>query len=113
MTFFVLTPTEADAVRGLTVNGHAIAPRPFVASGASRPVMDGNFAVPEEVILDDYHLARRAAMIGLPTVPAALDTDWLTTDLTIPSRTLTFLQQCTFSPSWPVGQTIAVSRIGV
>jgi hypothetical protein len=52
----ILQPTEADQVRGLTVRGHALAPRPLA---------DGTFALPEAVLTDPYHAVRKAFLSTL------------------------------------------------
>lgn len=115
----ILTPTQANGVRGLTVSGHALAPKPFVTSGAARPVCNGNFGLPEECLADEYHLARRIEMAGLPTLPSGLipPQDWLGGKalITDPDPILTpaeqtLLLESTYSESWPVGELIIVNR---
>jgi hypothetical protein len=102
---YVLTPTQANGVRGLTVMGHAIAPKPFVASGSSRPaLLNNNFGLPEQVLVDEYHLAKRIELAGLPKINETLvpDSDW--------STDAALLAQCSYNSSWPVGELITVNR---
>jgi hypothetical protein len=108
----ILTPTQANGVRGLTVSGHALAPRPFVASGAARPVCNGNFGLPEECLADEYHLARRIEMAGLPTLPSAFipEQDWIIITETSSQADIDLVLQSTYSTSWPEGELIIVNR---
>lgn len=115
----IMTPTQANGVRGLTVSGHALAPKPFVSSGAARPICNGNFGLPEETLADEYHLLRRIELAGLPTLPSGLipAVDWLGGKalITDPDPVLTpaeqrVLVQSTYSSSWPEGELIIVNR---
>jgi hypothetical protein len=108
----IMTPTQANGVRGLTVIGHAIAPKPFVASGAARPVCNGNFGLPEETLTDEHHLLRRIELAGLPTLPSGLipEQDWLTITETSSQADKDLVSQSTYSSSWPVGELIIVNR---
>lgn len=55
----ILTPAQADHVRGLTVKGHALAPRPLA---------NGTFALPEAVLNDPAHAQHKAYLSALPKV---------------------------------------------
>jgi hypothetical protein len=62
----ILTPLQAERVRGLTKEGHALAPVPLA---------NGDFALPESVLTDPEH-AEFAAFLGtLPTGPVT-GSDW-------------------------------------
>jgi hypothetical protein len=58
MIFIVLGAEEAQAVRGPTTTGHALAPVPLA---------DGeHFVLPAAVLDDPAHAARRAFLAALP-----------------------------------------------
>lgn len=104
----ILTPEQADQVRGLTAPGHAIAPRPLA---------NGNFALPEACINDPAHAVHSTFLKTLPTVPdnsiregtrsdpfdpnaPIMDSDWsLDADLNAASS---------YDQSWPVAASVVV-----
>lgn len=110
----ILTSTDADQVRGLTMKGHALAPRPMV---------DGNFALPETVLNDPAHQSKRAFLAtlnirldstiraGTPSVPSTPDSprpdlplinsDW--------SQDAALNAACSYKQSWPVAKLVAVN----
>ncbi len=109
----ILTPDQANQVRGLTVAGHALAPALLT---------DGNFALPEAALDDPYHAVhaqflRDNAMvvpddaIGTPPV-APPDGEGAPTPLiyyevyyeTDPNLTAPH----TYSSDWPEGEIIVV-----
>src|SRR5262245_9418574 len=55
--FIVMTPAQADLVRGLSIPGHALA-----------PVLldDGTFILPLEVLNDPAHAALKSVLEGFP-----------------------------------------------
>lgn len=56
--FIILTPGEADAVRGPTAPGAALDPVPLTGGAA--------FALPEAILADPDHARQRAVLAGLP-----------------------------------------------
>jgi hypothetical protein len=65
----ILTAAQANNVRGLTMSGHALAPKPFVLSGASAPGLNGRFALSEAVINDAAHAIHQQFLLSLPSLP--------------------------------------------
>jgi hypothetical protein len=65
----ILTEAQANNVRGLTISGHALAPRPFVLSGASLAALNGRFGLPEAVVDDAAHELHSAFLGSLPSLP--------------------------------------------
>lgn len=105
----ILTPADADLVRGLTVPGHALAPKPLA---------DGTLALPEACLNDPYHAARHAVLItldikpdsqirpGTPSTPGdpnspVIGSDW--------EQNATKVAACTYQSSWKAGQLVAVN----
>lgn len=105
----ILTSFDANQVRGLTVKGHALAPRPLA---------DGTWALPEAVLNDVYHQSKWAYLLanadikldstikaGTPTTPGdpsspLTGSDW--------SQDKTLLAASTYNSTWPEGQVISV-----
>jgi hypothetical protein len=56
----ILTSTQANRVRGLTTEGHGLAPVPLA---------NGTFALPESVLDDPAHARYRNILDRLPKVP--------------------------------------------
>lgn len=54
----ILTPEQADQVRGTTAPGHALDPM---------ALLDGSFALPEAVLSDPAHGVHHALLGSLPT----------------------------------------------
>jgi hypothetical protein len=55
----ILTPTQANRVRGLTTLGHALAPVPLA---------NGNFVLPDTVLTDPAHARFKTFLSSLPRV---------------------------------------------
>ncbi len=113
----ILTTTQADQVRGLTVPGHALAPRSF----ASSTIFGGQFALPESCITDPAHSTFSAFLASLPRVADSLihpgtlsvssnpdsplvNSDWMQS---------TLQAAFTYQSSWPVARRIQISTMGV
>ena len=98
----ILTQAQANQVRGLTVLGHALAPRPISIAAAIS--LAGKYALPEACITDPYH-APFAALLA--TFPIVLDNAVILyeTDPII-------LANCAYSPTWQPGQLVPVNAIG-
>lgn len=106
----ILTAANANQVRGLTVRGHALAPRPLA---------DGTFALPEAVLNDPYHAVHRDYLIanadvrldgnispGTPSLPnnpssPLIGSDWSQDPIVIAANT--------FSSDWPIGAVVIVA----
>ena len=63
----ILSRTDANQVRGLTLRGAALAPRPF-RSGSPNVNVAGKFGLPEAVLNDPAHNSHVAFLATLPTV---------------------------------------------
>lgn len=104
----ILTASDANQVRGLTVPGHALAPSPLI---------DGTFALPEITLNDPYHVIHKAF---LSTLDIRLDSTIRPGTLTIPgdpnspiinsdwSQDRTLLKACTYKSSWRAGELVTV-----
>lgn len=68
--FVILTQAQADAVRGVSIAGHALDPR---------PLKDGKFALPVEVLADPAHAKHKSLLQGLAKRNPITDVDWLET----------------------------------
>lgn len=96
----ILTANQADQVRGLTVKGHALAPRPLA---------NGTFALPVSVLTDPAHAKRWALLKTLPIVAdgsihkgtKASDSDW--------SYDAALLARSSYSSDWKVGEAVATT----
>jgi hypothetical protein len=100
--------SQADQVRGLTVIGHALAPV---------PTLSNILVLPFECASDPFHADRQALLQSFPhfTLASSNLQPVPSSDgfVTWPSSMQTFVADCTYRSSWPVGQTIAVSAITV
>lgn len=105
----ILTSAVADQVRGLTVKGHALAPKPLA---------DGTWALPEAVLNDPFHASKRDFLIanadirldstisaGTPSIPGTPDSPIVGSDW---SQDATLLAASTYNSTWPEGQLITV-----
>lgn len=88
MILIVLTADDADNVRGLTILGHALAPR---------PLSDGRFALGKSVLTDPAHLEIRSFLTGLPLVDVA-ENEWETNPVQIDKHD--------FKHNWKVGEKV-------
>ena len=111
-TFLFMTSSQADTVRGLTVDGHALAPVMTIIPGFT------SFVLPLSVLTDNYQQLRN-------TILAALSQQTLQTSAVFPTSTapssagpvgvsypssnLVLIDKLTYKSSWPVGITISVS----
>lgn len=115
----ILTQAQADQIRGLTQKGHALAPKPFVASGASNPALNGMYGLPESVLTDPYHQKHWAFLSTLPKIAdnfihagigggignsPVTGSDW--------SQDKTLVQASTYQSNWPAGGTVSVDLVG-
>jgi hypothetical protein len=62
----ILTSSQADQVRGVSMPGHGLHPRPLV---------DGNFGLPVEVLEDPAHAMHHAMLSSLPVREVA-EQEW-------------------------------------
>lgn len=97
----VLLKADADAVRGLTVLGHALAPV---------PLKDGSFVLPMACLDDPYHVARHAVLAALDVMlDPAPGSHMDPIDPTSPiiggaySQDDVVLQACTYTEAWQPG----------
>lgn len=67
MTMILLTPAQADQVRGPTSPMSALMPRELA---------DGNFVLPIAVLNDPAHAIRHDFLATLPTIPDPLPDDY-------------------------------------
>ncbi len=106
----IMNTSQADAVRGLTVPGHALAPT---------PTLSNTWIMPFACASDPFHSARQALLQSYPHFTLAssnlqpvqiVSSDggpsganpW-------PSSMQTLVAGCTYKSSWPVGQTVGIS----
>ena len=88
----LLTPDQANHVRGLTVEGHALAPALLIT---------GNFSLPEEVLNDPYHAVHKAYLQANCLFVADIGAGGYEQD---PALTAPY----TYSSDWPPGEIIVV-----
>lgn len=104
----VMQSSQANAVRGLTVSGHALAPV---------PTLSGPFVLPRPCAFDAYHASKQALLQSYPHFQLASSNLWPVQEdssgppqpVIWPSSLQQLVAACTYSSSWPVGVTIAVS----
>lgn len=98
MLYVILTPVQANHVRGHTMPGHAIAPVLLA---------DRTFGLPVSVIEDSYHGRYREYLLALPQVaelPPLLDLDTLT-----PIQRAFYdahIDELYYNRTWPVGENV-------
>lgn len=61
MSFLILTKAQAEAVRGVSVPGHALEPV---------ECEDGTFVLPDRVLNDPHHSIKKTALASRPKVEA-------------------------------------------
>lgn len=102
----ILTPAQANEVRGLTVRGHALVPRLLA---------DGNFALPDAVLSDPYHAVRHAYLKDNGTIvpdesiekgsSGGIDSPIVGSDW---EQSATKIAKYAYSKDWPVGEKIVI-----
>lgn len=112
----ILTAAQANQVRGLTALGHALAPRPFVPSGASNAALNGKFGLPNACLVDEFHANRKPVLQACLFIADAqihegtpgpnpgdppVGSDW-ETDPVITAK-------YAYNSSWPPGQIIVIN----
>jgi hypothetical protein len=102
----ILTKLQANLVRGLTILGHALVPRPMT---------DGKFALPESVLDDPVHARFRPLLNALPKVPDSSIKQGTRADINSPlvgsdwEQDPVVVQRFSFRQSWRSGETIEVT----
>lgn len=108
----ILTHEQANQVRGITTDGHALIPEPLV---------DGTFVLPEVAVTDPAHAPHHEALAALPTRDVAED-EYLAWKLgnayddrapTINEEEAAFLESCSFSPDWPIGTPVSIDHMAI
>jgi hypothetical protein len=102
-TFLFMTSSQANLVRGLTVNSHALAPVMTIIPGIT------TFVLPLSVLTDNFHELRNSILATLSQ--QTLQTSAILPVTAYPSSIQTIVQNCTYKSSWPVGITITVSTV--
>jgi hypothetical protein len=104
----ILTPAQANRVRGLAIPGHALAPVPLA---------DGTFALPESVLTDPVYAQFHAGLEALPRVldrsirqgtrqnpddidSPIIDSDW--------EQDLVKRRRAAYSQTWRAGELVDV-----
>jgi hypothetical protein len=89
----ILTATQANQARCLTIKGHAVAPVPLA---------DGTFALPESVLNDFAHARFKSFLQTLPTVRDNTigDSDW--------SQDATKRVANSYKSTWKIGELVTV-----
>lgn len=107
ITFLTMLTSQADTVRGLTVNAHALAPIPTLIPGIT------TWVLPLSVLTDNYQQLRNSILATL--TQTTLNTSQIfpvstgSSFAAWPSSYSGIFTNCTYKSSWPIGQTIAVS----
>ena len=104
----ILTRTQANRVRGLSIEGHALAPAPLT---------NGTFALPESVLDDPAHARYRNVLNELPKVPDDSIRRGEPQDITDPTLPLinsdyeqdpVRRQRNAYSAAWKAGEVVVV-----
>lgn len=105
----ILTKLQANLMRGLTMAGHALAPRPMA---------NGKFALPESVLSDPAHARFRPILNALPKIPDSSIEEGVREnpdDLNSPiigsdwEQNPEAVKRFSFRPDWKPGETVEVS----
>lgn len=109
-TFLFMTSSQANTVRGLTVNGHALAPVMTIIPGIT------SFVLPLSVLTDNFQQLRNSILATmsqqtLQTSAVLPFSTSISNPPTYPSSNLALVGNCTYKSSWPVGVTITVSTV--
>lgn len=107
-TFLFMTSSQANTVRGLTVDGHALAPVMTIIPGIT------SFVLPLTTLTDNYHQLRNTILTTLSQFTLQTSAVFPYSSLssapaTYPSSEQFIVQNCTYKSSWRVGQTVIVS----
>ena len=107
----ILTPAQADQVRGLTTPGHALAPKPLANS---------NFALPEACTTDPAHAKFSAFLQTLPIVKDNTINPGTLTNPTDPFSPITgsdwssdavLNAASTYESQWPATKTVQINLV--